>query len=117
MTTSLYLDPNIWDLTVDVNGDIALCSQPYAAAQDAGCQIKLWNGELWYDTKQGVTWFNVYGKLPPLTYLRAQLIAAALLVPNVIRAKVFFKSFNNRVVSGQVQVITPDTPTAVAVNF
>lgn len=102
--SSLYLNPRTWDLVADVNGNIALAGPPYSDAQDAACQIKLWRGELYYDTSQGVPWWNVYGELPPLNYVRTQLENAALLVPDVVSARVLFSSFTSRIISGQVQI-------------
>ena len=50
MATSLLLDLVNWDLCVDANGNIALCTEPYADVQDAACAIRLFAGELYYDT-------------------------------------------------------------------
>jgi hypothetical protein len=115
MTTSLYLRPDTWDLVADVNGNIAVCSTPYAEAQDAACAIKCWLGELIYDTTQGVPWKNILGELPPIGYVRAQLVTAALTVlPTGSTAKVLFSSFTQRALSGQVQITLPDGQTAAA---
>ena len=55
---TLLLDASAWDLVLDANGDIALAAPPYAVAQDVASAISLFLGELWYDTTQGVPYFQ-----------------------------------------------------------
>ena len=54
---TLLLDQTTWDLTLDANNNIALAAEPYAFAQDAASAIRLFQGELWYDTTRGVPYF------------------------------------------------------------
>jgi hypothetical protein len=112
--TSIYLNPETWSPVVDSSGNIALASEPYSLAQDAASAIKLWSGELYYDTTQGVSWNNILAKLPPLNYVRSQFVAAALTVPGVSKAAVFFSGFSQRAISGQVQVTDGAGQTTVA---
>ena len=102
--SSIYLNPSNWCPVVDTSGNIAIAEEPYALSQDAACAIKLWIGELYYDTTQGVSWSNILAKIPPLNYVRSQFVAAALTVPNVGSATVYFSGFSQRTISGQVQV-------------
>ena len=100
---------------LDVNGNIALASNPYALAQDAASAIKLFAGELWYDTTQGIPYLSkVLGRLPSLAYLKGQFEEAALTVPEVASAKVFISSVSDRGVSGQVQVTSTSGQTSAA---
>lgn len=102
---TIYLDPTAWDLTLDASGNIALANEPYSLAQDAASAILTFIGEVYYDSTLGIPYFeNVLGQLPPVEYLRAQFVAAAMTVPDVIMASVFFSSITNRQLSGQVQV-------------
>lgn len=107
---TLYLDQTSWDLVLDSSRNIALTSEPYALAQDAASAIRTFLGECWYDTELGVPyWQSVLGKFPPpLALLRAELVAAALTVPNVVSAKVFFNVISQRALTGQVQVTSAD---------
>lgn len=122
--STIYLDPDTWDLTLDVSGNIAVVGliqgpayAAYALAQSAANQIKLFQGEQYYDVTQGVPWWQqILGKLPPLALVKAKLAEAAASVPGVVRATVFISSFNNRVVSGQVQV-TDSLGNVGAANF
>lgn len=113
--TTLLLDTLTWDLAVDLNGNIAMASQPYSYAQDAASAIKLFKGELYYDTNQGVPYFSdILGQIPPIALLKAKFKAAALTVPGVVKAKTFITSINGRTVSGQVQVVDINNVLSVA---
>lgn len=105
MADTLLLDTQSWDLVLDAAGNIAVASAPYALAQDAASAIKLFQGELWYDTSQGIPYFSTtLGMLPPVSLLKQQFVAAALTVPGVVSAQCFISSLIGRKVSGQVQV-------------
>jgi hypothetical protein len=102
--SSLLLDEENWDLTVDTAGNIAVTTGPYAMAQDVASAVRLFLGELYYDTTQGVPyWESILGKFPPASFIKAKLVEAALTVPGVVTAKCFLSSFENRVFQGQVQ--------------
>lgn len=114
---TLLLNPTTWDLTVDVSGNIAVASDPYSMAQDAASEIKTFAGEVYYDTTIGVPfWTSILGKLPALSLVKAKFVAAALRVPGVVSAQVFISSFQDRTLSGQVQ-ITDTTGTITAATF
>lgn len=94
----------IWDLCVDAFGNIAVASEPYALAQDVASAIRLFNGELYYDTGKGVRYFeDILGLSPPLPLLKRELTDAALTVPQVASAQAFISVDRDRVVTGQVQ--------------
>lgn len=99
---TLLLDQSSWDLCLDANGNIAVAQPPYALAQDVSSAIRTFLGECWYDTSLGVPYGNILGKNPPLTYLIAQMEAAALAVPGVVSAICTITSVKGRMVNGQV---------------
>ena len=102
--TTLYLTA-AWDLTTDSAGNIAVASAPYAMAQDAATAIQTNLGECRYDTSKGLPYMSqILGKNPPIELIRSQMVAAAMTVPDVTSAKVYFTNFANRVLTGQVQV-------------
>lgn len=102
---TLLLDRSTWDLVLDVNGDVAVASDPYSLAQDAASAVKLFLGELWFDTTQGVPYFGqILGQAPNFTFIKQRMVDAALTVPGVVAARVFFSSFEGRLLKGQVQV-------------
>ena len=105
MPNTILLDRTTWDLVADANGNIAMATEPYALAQDAASAIKLFLGELWYDTSQGVPYFNqILGQPPPISLMKAKFEAAALTVPGVVAAICFITTFTDREIRGQVQV-------------
>ena len=114
---TLLLDQSTWDLVLDASGNIAVASDPYSIAQDCASAVRLFSGELWYDTTQGVPYFaQILGQQPPLSLIKAEFIQAALTVPEVISAQCFIISITNRQVSGQVQVTNASGQTS-AIGF
>jgi hypothetical protein len=117
--STLLLTQDTWDLCLDASGNIAVASPPYAVAQDVASAIKTFLGEIYYDTGVGIPYFEqILGKSPPLQLVKSQFINAALTVPGVTSALVFFSSFTGRELSGQVQItfnapVSPATPTGV----
>ena len=114
---TLLLDTLKWDLVLDASGNVAVASEPYAIAQDAASAVKTFRGEVYYDTTLGVPYFqSILGHMPPLSLVRANLLAAVMKVPGVVSAQVFISSFKDRIVKGQIQ-ITDDSATTIPVNF
>lgn len=105
---TLLLDTKTWDLVVDVFGNIAVADAPYSLAQDAASAIRLFKGELWYDTTKGVPQSQILGQSPPLALIKAKYVDAALTVSGVVAARVFISSISSRSVQGQVQVTDVD---------
>ena len=105
---TLLLDPVGWDLLLDSRGDIAVAGEPYSVSQDVGSAVKLFLGELYYDTEKGVPYFQgiLGSSLSPL-FFAAQLEAAALTVPEVVQASCtnIAYSSENRRLTGDLKVI------------
>lgn len=111
---TILLDVSAWDFVIDVSGNIAVADDPYAKAQDAASAIRLFQGEAYYDTTQGVAYSAILGKMPPLTIMKQLFVAAALTVPGVVSAKCFISGVVGRRVTGQVQIIDDTGQTAAA---
>lgn len=112
---TLLLDRSAWDLCVDAYGNIAVASNPYSLAQDAASAIRLFRGELWYDTTKGVPYFeNILGKRASVPFMKAKFITAALSVPETKTARCFLNAIVGRYLTGQVQLTSTDDQTAVA---
>ena len=116
---TLALDPVSWDLTIDASGNIATVSDdppvPLGLAQDAASAIRLFKGELYFDTTQGIPYFSqILGRRPPFSLVKAYFVNAALTVPGVARAVCYISSFTNRGVFGQVQVFNASGNAAIA---
>ena len=122
MASTLLLNSN-WDLCLDANNNIAVSAEPYALAQDAASAIETYLGECQWNTTLGIPYltqvFSPPGQPPiPMTLLKQILINAALSVSSdIASAEVFFSSFNNRQLSGQVQITSIYGGSTVAASF
>jgi len=105
---TLLLDREPWDLCLDVAGNIALATEPYSILQDVASRCRLFLGEAYYDTTQGLRYFeDVLGKFRPTQLLKQELTTAALSVPGVLSATVYLTNIGrDRTITGQVQVRT-----------
>lgn len=113
---TLLVSVDGWDLLPDARGNIAMASEPYSLAQDAASAIKLFKSELWYDTSQGIPYFEqILGQAPPLALMKAEFTAAALTVPDVVDAQCFISAIKGRIVTGQVQIKNAAGQTVVMV--
>lgn len=100
---TLYLDPESWDLALTTGGNIAYAVDPYSKAQDVASAIRLFDGELYYDTEKGIPYFDeTLGKKQSFALYQKRLVDAALSVPGVLSAQAGIESEGNRVVSGAV---------------
>lgn len=103
---TLLLDQAEWDLVLTIEGNIAVASAPYAVAQDVASAVRVFLGELWYDTRLGIPYFGkVLGARPNLQFLKSQIEAAALKVPTVVQARCLFATLTDRNLTGQIQII------------
>lgn len=117
MADTLYLDRLQWDLVVDANGNIAMATAPYALAQDAAEECRCFRGECYYETTRGIPYdTQILGKSTPIEYTKAQLVAAAKLVPEVVAARAYLTSSSDRRLGGQIQ-ITDSSGIVTAASF
>lgn len=115
--STIYLDPQTWDLALDASGNIALATAPYSIAQDAASAIRTFLGECYYDTTLGVPyWTQILGHFPSLDVMKAAFASAALKVPGVVSATVYITGADGRNITGQVQ-ITDSNGTVSAAGF
>lgn len=103
------LDWETGDSCLDANGDIAVASAPYSISQDVATQLSTFLGECWYDTTQGVPyWQQILGKRPTASLIASLLEAQALLVPDVATATATIGGLNAK--RGAIgQMIVTDT--------
>lgn len=108
---TLLLLPSSWDLCLDSSGNIAMASNPYSIAQDVASAIRLFFGELYYDSSKGVPYFSQILGASDLNdavlIMSAQAELAALTVPEVVQAKCTALFYNNttRTLTGTVEII------------
>ena len=115
---TMLLGTASWDLCVNAQGNIATATGGAALAQDAASAIRLFEGEAWYDTTQGVPYFmQVLGKYPPLSLCKALFVATAMTVPGVTSARCFIAGLVKRKLTGQVQITDATGAVLAVANF
>jgi len=103
---TLLLNPGTWDLMIDADGNIAMAAEPYANAQDVASAVRLFQGELYYDTEKGMPYFtNVLGVNTPIQSIQALFEKSAKTVPDIVQAKCTIQQDGNRKLLGSLQVI------------
>ncbi len=101
---TLLLSQDLWDLVIDVAGNLAFATAPYATAQDVASSCRVFKGEVWYDTARGIPYFpSILGQAPPASFIKAQLAQAAALIPGCNNPVVVLTGLTNRQLTGQVQ--------------
>jgi hypothetical protein len=114
---TLLLDQTAWDLVIDSAGNIAAADPPYSLAQDVASAIKLFLGELWFDSTKGIPYFQqILSYKPPASLITGFLEKAALTVPGVVSVRVVLNSLTNREVRGQV-LFTDEQGFQNGINF
>ena len=104
--STLKLDPGTWDLTVDAFGNIAADGTSYAVAQDVASSVRTFQGELFYDTTQGIPYhLAVLGQNFSQSLAQAYAEQAALTVPGVTAAQASVGVDPSRRLTGSVKVI------------
>lgn len=102
---TLLLAAETWDLSIDAAGNIALAAEPYGMAQDAASAIRLFQGELYFDTRPGIPYLpEILGEAPPISLMKAWFVRSAMTVPGVVSAVAYISEWTDRTVRGQVQV-------------
>ena len=97
--TTLQLDSDTWDLVVSLDANIATVNdvEGMQQSQDAASACRLFLDELWFDTTQGVPyWQQMLGKLPPISLIESNYATAAETVTNVKAASVTVTSLQNQ---------------------
>ena len=111
---TLLLDRTEWDLVLDVAGNIAVATEPYSIAQDVSSAARLFLGELWFDTTQGVPyWQEILGHFPTPSVVKAAIVKEAKKVPGVADAVCYLSGLEGRRLSGQIQVTLTSGGTVV----
>lgn len=112
---TILLSPRTWDLLLDASANIAMASDPYAVAQDVASACLVIQGELVYNTSQGIPYFNEVMGAPPLPLLEAYFNNAARTVPTVVASETRITNNVDRVLTGEVTVTTPTSTVRIGI--
>lgn len=106
--STLYLDPESWDLTIDANRNIALAVAPYECAQSVANSCRLWRGEAPFNTDRGIPYeTDILGQQPPPRVLYGLFETEAKTVPRIASATAVLQ-YANRGLTGQIQCTLDD---------
>jgi hypothetical protein len=109
MSKSLFLDPNTWNLAVDIDGNIARCSPPYSIAQDVSCAVRTFKPEVYFDQAYGIPYTaEILGKRPPLQLVKKRYEDLAKTVTGVADARCTLTGVKHRVLTGYITLTTTD---------
>jgi hypothetical protein len=106
-------------LTADSSGNIALADPDLSVAQDVACSILLFKGELYYDTTQGVPYYQTVFKQNYSGSLISNILRQiALQTTNVADAQVNITNFDytTRKLTGKI-LITTNSGVSLNVNI
>ena len=107
---TLYLNPDLWDITLDSSGRIARSTQAYAIAQNVANAVRLFTGEAFFAMDEGIPHFDIeLGKTrPALSVLRARMREAALNVKGVLDAQITLDDVQERKLTGEILLTVAD---------
>lgn len=109
MNTTLFLQPDTWDLELDADGNIAVASSVYQQAQDIASACRTFTGDLYYNTEEGIPYDSeiLGGTGFPLSLYKQNLEDAALTILGVVSAQALLTTTDRRTVTGAI-VFTND---------
>lgn len=111
---TILLDRSTWDLLLDHDGNIAVASSAYAVGQDISSAVRVFQGECYYDTAQGLPYLaNILGKNQSLSVFQTQVEQTAATVPDVAEARCMVSGMSyDRALSGAILFTTTDGTTS-----
>lgn len=118
ITSSLYLNPDTWDIELDDTGNIAVVENPYACAQDVATACSAFRGECIYDVNIGVPYYPaIIGKNPGSGVVQSALETEALRLPYIATADATVVTNRAERVCGGVIVVTDTNGLSRTVNL
>lgn len=106
--STLYLDPDSWDLVLDASRSIAIAVAPYERAQSVANACRLWRGEAPFNSDRGIPYeTEILGKQPPPRVLYGLFEDEARTVPGITTATAVLQ-YEGRSLSGQIQCTLDD---------
>ena len=114
MATTVFLDPRTWDLTLDVNGNIAVATSTYQRAQDIASACRVFRGDIYFNQLDGIPYKeSILGKNKyPLGLYHSELHRCAMSVDGVVSANIKLNQLQNRVLTGIIEFTDIENNTA-----
>lgn len=107
MPTTLLLDKETWDLSLDDKGYLAVATDEYAIAQNVANAVRLFTKDAYFEQQDGIPHFSIeLGHIPSESVVRARINETAKSVAGVVDAVTQLTNFNNRNLEGQIIITT-----------
>lgn len=108
--STMYLNPDTWDLDVDAARNIAMATDQYATAQSVANACRLWLGEAPYNADRGIPYeTEILGHQPSPRLVSSWYEDQAELVPGVSAAVAVLQFERpDRHLTGQIQCTLTD---------
>lgn len=105
-TSSLYLDPDTWDIELNSSNNLSMVGNPYACAQDVATACSTFRGECIYQTGIGVPYNEqILGHNPGTGSIQTWLENEALRLPYIADVSATIVTGEARAATGVILVI------------
>lgn len=92
-------------MQLDNAGNIKVCDDAYAVAQEVANKIRLFTNDAYFDEEKGIPHFVIdLGKKPMQSVVRSRIKEASLSVPEVKTVNILNIEIVDRKLSGQIEL-------------
>lgn len=111
---TLFLLPNTWDLTLDVQGNIATATSTYQRAQDIASACRVFIKDMYYQQNEGIPYLeSIMGRNSyPIGLYQSELHRAAMSVEGVVSANIKLNQLSDRNLTGMIEFTDIENNTA-----
>lgn len=103
MSSTLFLLPDTWDLTLDSNNNIAIATDEYQQAQDIATSCRVFLADDYYNKQDGIPYHEIIGNSGyPLSLYQRNLYDRAKLVEGIVTVDIKLDALRDRVLSGAI---------------
>lgn len=111
---TLFLLPSTWDLTLDVQGNIATATSTYQRAQDIASACRVFIKDMYYQQNEGIPYLeSIMGRNSyPIGLYQSELHRAAMSVDGVVSANIKLNQLSDRKLTGMIEFTDIENNTA-----
>ena len=118
MASTIFLRYDIWDITLDTKGNLAIATDTYQQAQDIASSCRVFYKDDYYKQGDGIPYLeSIMGQAAyPLSLYQRNLHDRAMLVDGVVSADVKLQPLQDRLLSGAI-IFTNESGTQATVGL
>ena len=111
---TLFLLPSTWDLTLDVQGNIATATSTSQRAQDIASACRVFIKDMYYQQNEGIPYLeSIMGRNSyPIGLYQSELHRAAMSVEGVVSANIKLNQLSDRNLTGMIEFTDIENNTA-----